>query len=98
MTRMKKHQKPGGVLKRYVRGEDTELTDPALHEECWFQLQRAPGIKLTPLSRLLNITHEECRRLLLIMERRGFLVGQDDRGFLFPFRRIEKGEEYACDY
>jgi hypothetical protein len=84
--------KPVGVGKRYVRGEDTPLTDPELHEDCWFQLVRAPGVRLTPLSRYLDIDHDECRRLLLIMERRGFLVGQDDRGFLFPFRRIERGD------
>jgi len=89
---------PGGIGKRYVRGEDTRLTDPALHEDCWFYLRRSPGLRVADLARLLDITHDDVRRLLMIMERRGFLFSEDNRRFLFPFRRIEKGEEYASDY
>jgi len=56
-------------------------------DEIYDVVERHPGCKPSFIARLLGLHRSSVTRILPAMEEEGYLLAEDDRGRLFPFRR-----------
>ena len=60
------------------------------YEEMDQVIQQNPGIKPAGIARQLHISRSTVQRRLPSMEEAGYLYSEDERGGLWPFRRIKR--------
>jgi DNA-binding IclR family transcriptional regulator len=53
-------------------------------------IKAQPGIRPTELARRLDVARSTVTRRLPSMEEAGYLYAEDERGGLWPFRRVER--------
>jgi len=53
-------------------------------------IQENPGISPAELARLLGVARSTVQRRLPSLEEAGFLYSEDERGGLYPFRRLNR--------
>ncbi len=49
-----------------------------------------PGIRPAELARLLGVSRSTVQRRLPSLEEAGYLYSEDERGRLYPFKRLER--------
>ena len=59
-------------------------------EEMDGMIQRNPGIRPAELARRMGVSRSTVQRRLPAMEEAGYLYSEDERGGLWPFRRISE--------
>ena len=64
------------------KGEEREEMDGVI--------QRNPGIRPAELARRMGVSRSTVQRRLPAMEDAGYLYSEDERGGLWPFRRISE--------
>lgn len=61
-----------------------------IFEEMDAVIQKNPGIKPAQLARRLHVSRSTVQRRLPSMEEAGYLYSEDDRGRLYPFKRVKR--------
>ena len=56
-------------------------------EEIYCKIEKHPGERPGFVARLLGLNRSEVTRALPAMEERGYLVSEDEKGGLWPFRK-----------
>jgi len=64
------------------KGEEREEMDGVI--------QRSPGIRPAELARQMGVSRSTVQRRLPAMEEAGYLYSEDERGGLWPFRRVRR--------
>jgi DNA-binding IclR family transcriptional regulator len=59
-------------------------------EEMDGMIQRNPGIRPAELARQMGVSRSTVQRRLPTMEAAGYLYSEDERGGLWPFRRVRR--------
>lgn len=59
-------------------------------EEMDGMIQQSPGIRPAELARRMGVSRSTVQRRLPAMEEAGYLYSEDERGGLWPFRRISE--------
>ena len=65
-------------------------TKRSVYEEMDRLIRRNPGIGPAELARLLDVSRSTVQRRLPSLEEAGYLYSEDERGGLYPFKRIKK--------
>ena len=66
----------------HKKGDEREEMDRAI--------RRNPGIRPAELARQLGVSRSTVQRRLPSMEEAGYLYSEDERGGLWPFRRVRR--------
>ncbi len=56
-------------------------------ETIYRQIEEHPGQKAGMIARILGLNRSEVTRSLPVLEEKGLLVSEDDKGGLWPFRK-----------
>ncbi|GAB4427440.1 MAG: hypothetical protein Kow002_16450 [Anaerolineales bacterium] len=56
-------------------------------EEIYCKIEESPGERPGFIARLLGLNRSEVTRALPALEDKGFLVSEDEKGGLWPFRK-----------
>ena len=64
------------------KGDEREAMDRAIRQ--------SPGIRPADLARRLGVSRSTVQRRLPSMEEAGYLYSEDERGGLWPFRRVRR--------
>ncbi len=56
-------------------------------EKIYQQIEEHPGRKAGMIARILGLNRSEVARSLPVLEEKGLLVSEDDKGGLWPFRK-----------
>ena len=56
-------------------------------ETIYQQIEEHPGKKAGMIARLLGLNRSEVTRSLPVLEEKGLLVSEDEKGGLWPFRK-----------
>jgi DNA-binding IclR family transcriptional regulator len=59
-------------------------------EEMDGMIQRNPGIRPAELARQMGVSRSTVQRRLPSLEEAGYLYSEDERGGLWPFRRVRR--------
>ena len=73
--------------KKYRRCKMPRRADLRRMEDIYEVVERHPGCKPSFIARLLGLHRSSVTRILPAMEEEGYLLAEDDRGRLFPFRK-----------
>jgi DNA-binding IclR family transcriptional regulator len=65
-----------------TKGGEREKMDRAIRQH--------PGIRPAELARQLGVSRSTVQRRLPAMEEAGYLYSEDERGGLWPFRRVRR--------
>jgi DNA-binding IclR family transcriptional regulator len=56
-------------------------------EAIYRKVEQYPGKRACCIARLLRLPRSDVTRSLPVLEQRGFLLSEDEKGALWPFRR-----------
>ena len=63
---------------------------PERLHQIYHSIQNNPGARPGAIARLLGLHRSQVTRSLPALEERGFLLAEDERGRLWPFKRLNQ--------